>query len=512
MRWLSGAARCMVWVLAAGVTPASAQTAPDLDLFFLARTIRAGIVEARAAGGVPQDRLKRAYEALGQREREKARLQLLRSALEFKGIAWSEARAAASALRFTTGETVVEPRANLHSVVERAWESPEDGTKLKAQLRLLDRNNKPVFTGSLREIGDFIDTESKTPAPAEEGKYTLALTIQDSSSGEVVGEARNTVWVVSGLRDRLSALRQRAEAAAIRPADETAPVWINTVLALAGLYSDARSQPIRAAEQLASPVTQMIASGEVVERLDPLADIVWAERAIQALTSGGRPSGPGGEWIPLAIQSHEDQTLHLARVWWPARKPSGIVLLLGGTLSHDRSWSHISPAGDFICLAPSARPNSTGWDGATWEDIEDWISALSTVAGLGNKSLYVLAHGDGAQAALQQLQKSPGRLLALAIAAGAIEAKHVALIKDAPPIILMEAGRDEWVSADELRRAGLLMRRQLTKFDYLVLPETTHEGARAAGLAKAIEFISAVAAGSWKPSGAAIPLPFRRLQ
>jgi hypothetical protein len=356
----------------------------------------------------------------------------------------------------------------------------------------------------VRALEDVLDRENPLSAPVVDGRYVLALTILDAASGAPEAEGRNTFWVVSQLRTRLRSIRERAESLAVKSAKPLDRIWINTILAVAECYTTARSKPVRPETQTASPLVQSLAGEPAAELLDPASDIAWAESALAALEKGASPVRAGG-WTPLAARSKADQSLRLGRAWWPAVPPAGIALLFGDGVSHERSWVDLTPGGALLSLALPARPGVGGWEGFL-NDVEEFLKVLALATGFQEpKPLSMLMIGSGAESGIEVFQKDPARINAMVIISGSTERPMRGVPKGFPPLLMIEAGKDLLVPPVEFRRDGMAFQRGLQQFEYMVLPDLDRVTVRSPGLAKAMEFFSAVAAGVWKPSGTRVP-------
>jgi len=492
---------------------APSQGPGDVDLFLLTRAVRAEVSALRTSAPKRPEALKRGYLALANRDADSSRPALMQALAELRGLAWTGALESAAAYRLVPGETVVEPGGSVHAALEmlqRAAHEPPEA--ITATITLRNEKGMTVFKSRSRDAHEITGAELSVPAPKEECRCTLLLELKDTKSEALVAEARATVWVVGNVRARLRGIGARAEALAIKNQSAAQAVWVNTVLAIVDRFSAALGSSIRPAAQSAAALTQTLVPTAEVEPLNPTADLAWAERTVGALEAGGDPAKSMEGWIPLGIRSHKDLALRLARVWWPRGKPAGLVVLLGDSLYHDRSWSG-ARFDSFIALSPSARPGATGWSEGTWLDIEDWIAALASVTGIEHKTQFVLAYGAGAGDAAQLVAKTPSRFPAVAFVAGTPDMPLTGLPKDLPPLMLVEAGKDTFVPTDELRRAGIIFQRRMpAAFEYAVAPAETHDSVRDAILPRVLEFFSSVSSGTWKPSGTPVPLPGRARQ
>lgn len=483
----------------------------DADLFLLTRAMRVEAASIRLSGRKRPEAMKRTAEALMNRQPETSRKELLRALAELRGIEWTEAHSAAAWCAFLTGEAAVEPGAALHAALEPMAESetPAAGV-LTAWITIRRADGRAVAEMKPEDVKELPGRELHLRAPKEEGRYAVTLELRDAKSGQAIASGRKTLWVVADLRRRLNGVRTRAESLALKAGGRAAAVWINTVLAIAERYRAGGEPAGRHVWEMASPLVQTLVSGGGAGPQDPATDLAWAERALEAIAAGKKAAAPGA-WNPFAVRSHQDQTLRLARVWWPREAPAGAALLLGDTPAHEGTWTDIEP-GQLIALAPSPRVMGAGWSGAAWEDIEDWLAAIRQVSGAEDLPLFVLMHGAGAGEGLKQAQKTPLRFAGLAVIAGQSQQPLQLTPKDFPPMMLVEAGRDALVPADAVRRAGLLFERRLRAFEYASFAEEDHDTVRAAAAPRAFAFFEALAAGSWKPSGERVPLPGRRAQ
>ncbi len=470
-----------------------AQQFVEVDRNVLSRAVQRKYFAAIESGGKPQEMMRRAAAALSAREPLQSRRLLLQSLAEWKGLQWSEAHDAASVYSFRIGETVVEPRSNIHAVVERIDPAaPAEGVRLRAQIRVLNGAGETLFTGRERPIEEMTESETIASAPAAEGRYSVAISIRDGGSGAVLAEGRNDVWVVANLRSRLLALAQGARSAVMRTSSPGELVWLNTILGITEHYLTARSAAIRSGWQFSSPLVQTLAPQAVVEPLDPMADIAWAEQALAGILKGRSPAGEGGLWTPLRAPGTDDQGLDLARAWWPKGKAEGIVVLMGDALTHQRSWDDLRPAGAFVCIVPAFLR------GFAWEGVEGLVAAAAKAAGLENGPLYLFVHGVGARDGLRQAEKEPSRFAAVAALAPLSDQPLTSVPKTFPAYLLLEAAKDGLIPANSLQRVGLTLARRLEKFEYAVLPGVDHDGARGPGLEKSLEFFKAISTGTWK--------------
>jgi hypothetical protein len=494
---------CSCWATGQGLT--------DVELLLLARAVRMEAASIRLAGLKRPEAMKRAAEALVSRPPEAWRMELLRALAGLRGIEWTEAHRAAAACAFFTGETAVEPGAALHAALEPMVQSetPAAGV-LSGWVSIRGADGRPVSLMKPQDVRDLLGRELHLRAPKEEGRYAVTADLKDANSGQVVASGRKTLWVVADLRRRVSGVRTRAESLALKAEGPAAAVWINTVLAIAERYQPGGEPAGRHLPEVASPLVQTLVSAAGAEPMDPAADLAWAERALEAIAAGRTAAEPGA-WNPIAARSHQDQSLRLARVWWPREAAAGLALLLGDTLAHERTWTDVEP-GKLLALAPAQRVQGGGWGGAAWEDIEDWLAAIRQVSGAEKLPLYVLMHGAGAEEGLSQAQKTPPRFAGLAVIAGQSQQPLQSIPKDFPPVMLVEAGKDALVPADAVRRAGLLFQRRLRAFEYALFAEEDHEAVRAAAAPRAFAFFEALAAGVWKPSAQPVPLPGGRAQ
>lgn len=483
----------------------------DADLFLLTRAVRVEAASIRRGGQKRPEAMKRAAEALMNRQPETSRMELLRALAGLRGIEWTEAHSAAAGCIFLTGEDAVEPGAALHAAVEpmAQSETPAAGV-LTGWITIRGADGRAVSEMKPEDVRELPGRELHLRAPKEEGRYAVTLELKDAKSGRAVASGRRTLWVIAGLRRRVNGVRTRAESLALKAGGPAAAVWINTVLAIAERYRPGGEQAGRDVREAASPLVQTMVSVGGAGPQDPAADLAWAERAVEAIAAGKMAAEPG-VWNPFAVRSHQDQSLRLARVWWPREAPAGLALLLGDALAHERTWTDLEP-GKFVALAPSQRVMGAGWGGAAWEDIEDWLAAIRQVSGAENLPLFVLMHGAGAGEGLSQAQKTPPRFAGLAVIAGQSQQPLQAIPKDFPPVMLVEAGKDALVPADAVRRAGLLFQRRLGAFEYASMAEEDHDTVRAAAAPRAFAFFEALAAGTWKPSGRPVPLPGGRTQ
>lgn len=493
------------------ISQGSAQIAGELDLFLLTRTLRAEVDAARAAAEPDSQTIRKALAALKNPRAQNGKLEMLRAIVDLRRGKWSDTLAAALDYRMSAGESVVAPRAVCHLAIEGAAPAAS-AHALEAQVSLQDDKGGIVVPGKSRPITDMTDREIPLQAPPAEGKYSILFEIKDAKSGEIVAQSRATLWVVDRLRQRLRDMADRAGALALKPSSAASTIWLNSVLALVDRYSIASRQSLGMPVQLASAVVQTVAPLPGLEPFDPLRDLSWAESALDVIAQGKPFSATPGAWMPFAVRSRRDQTLRLARIWWPESKPAGLVLLLGDTLSHERSWSDVSLPGGFIGLAPSVRLDSQGATPPGWEDFEDWRSGLEVLTGADLKPAFLVMHGNGARQGLDLASEQPSRFRGLAILAGTSDRALATVPKDFPPLLLAEGAKDRFVLAGDLRRAGLFFQSRLQTFEYVVLPDAGHYDLRTAAAPKVMEFFAAIAAGTWKPSGQRVPLPDARAQ
>ncbi len=491
---------------------AAAQGPVEIDRALLSRALRSEIVTSTSAAQKRTDLVKKAYAAFALTDPDLSRQALMQVLAEFRGVAWTSAHEVASAYRWVVDETVVEPGVSLHATLER-W---QPGTSERIEViaaAIAIRNDKGVVVSEprSRSMEDLANKEFSLKAPMDEGQYALVVELKDAKSGALVARSQAVFWVVAQVRARLAALRDRTEKLAMKSQSDGQAVWANTVLAIAERYSAAVSASLRSAPHLASIMVQTLAPIADIEPLDPASDLAWAQRTLTALESGQDAAKGLHSWVPFAIRSHKDQTLRLARLWWPEEKPIGMIVLLGDALCHDRSWS-TARMGSFFALAPSPRP-AAGWTVEMWADIDDWIAGIATVSGSEPKPQFLLAHGLSAGDAMQELAGTPTRFAAAALIAGSSNRPLTSLPKGFPPLMLVEGSKDTLVAPDELRRAGLIFQRRLpAAFEYVVAAGETHESVRDASLPRVLEFFSGVSAGTWKPSGTPVPSPRRAPQ
>jgi len=472
-----------------------AQQLVDVDRTILMLELQREYLAAVKTSGKPAATLRRASAALSAREPLQSRKLLLQSLAEMKGIEWTEAHSAVSAYGFRIGETVVEPKSNIHAVVERIGQAgPAEEVRLRAQLKVLNGAGETVFAGRERPIEDMMEAETSAPAPAVEGKYTVVVSIKDGGGGAALAVGRNDIWVVAGLRSRLSALAEGAQAAVLLTPSDSGMIWLNTILGITGHYSAARSTGIRSGWQTSSPLVQTLVAQAGHEPLDPMADIAWAERTLAGISKGQSPVGEGGRWTPMAASASGDQGPVLARVWWPKGEAAGIAVLMGDVLTNERSWEDVNPTGPYVCIAPSFRR------GFLWENVEGVVAAAAKAAGLKERPLSMFVHGVGARDGLKQAEKEPSKFSAVAAVAPLSDQPLTAISKTFPPFLLMEAEKDGILPGENLRRAGVVLERKLEKFEYAVLPGVDHETAKGPALARALEFFKSIAAGTWKRS------------
>lgn len=488
-------------------TMVQAQQLMEIDRVILSRGLRREYMAALKARTKTAEMMNRTASALSTREPERARRLLLESMAEWKGIQWTGAHTAVAGFHFRIAETVVEPGSNLHAVVERLGaEAPVEGISLVARLKILNRSGETVVTGRERPIEEMVEVETPLAAPVAEGTYSVVLSVREAGSEVSLAEGRNVLWVVTSLRSRLAGLTEGARAGLMNTRSPAGMVWLNTILGIAQHYSAARSASVRSGWQFGSPMVQTLVPTTAAEPLNPLADIAWAERALVAAGQGQSPAVEGGGWIPIAAPGPPNGGLHLARVWWPPVKPTGIVLLLGDVFSHERSWEDIRPPGAFLCVAAAFRL------GEGWEHVEGLLDAVEKVTGGERKAVHWFAHGAGAAEGLDQAEKKAARFASVAALGPLTDRPLAALAQGFPPFLLMAAESDELMPAETLRRASLVLERRLEKFEYLLLPGVNHEAAREPALAKALDFFSAIAAGTWKRPGERAPAAAPRPQ
>ncbi|MCU0247715.1 MAG: hypothetical protein MUC42_14165, partial [Bryobacter sp.] len=98
-----------------------AQQLVEVDRTILSRALQREYLAAVQSRNQPPEAMKRMAAALTSREPVESRRMLLESVAGVKGIQWTAAHAEASAFGVGIGETVVEPKSNIHAVVERIY-------------------------------------------------------------------------------------------------------------------------------------------------------------------------------------------------------------------------------------------------------------------------------------------------------------------------------------------------------------------------------------------------------
>ncbi|MGJ5817434.1 hypothetical protein [Paludibaculum fermentans] len=473
-----------------------------------------------------------AYQALGTANWNVASRLLARVLAVYRNQPPGEWLEVASSLQFTVDKRIAAPGSTLHARLEPGFVL---GRPLKSAYRvqavMLDAQGKTVVERPAETLQSLepVEFTLRTSGLAE-GAYRVRYQLLDSE-GQVRATALRDVMLSASLEKRigaLGALGRKLAAAGVALKSPAHALAVQTVQYMGNLYDQALDGPGPGFGNRLTPVAATLADPRLpnyaTDPINPARDLPMAEWMAEDLLAGNSPLAVKKGDIRLAYLSTQDQSMLPFRLFVPpnydAAKKWPLLVVLHDAGGDEGSYFERYPAQDgssqllklaaergYVVAAPSGRGPMEYYLNASRTDVLNVVDTVKAAFSIEEKQVFLAGHGIGAGGVMSVPMGEPSRFAALVAVGGQpLEALDFSKAPDVP-MLYIQGGADEVFGTLEARRLAFVLQRRYKQFDYIEIPASDHAASGVASLTPGFDFLDAVRAGKWKPSGKPIPLP-----